>query len=754
MLRRADLALALLIAAAGGAALSWEVIWQIYAGLALGVSTTGASLTLVATMGGMGLGAWAMGRLLRRPSWDGLHPLKIYAGLEVIVGMSGLLLGPGFALLEALDRAAWQVAPALGSALHLLGIIMLLGPASFAMGATIPVIGRLAQRSGLNLSRLYAWNTAGAALGTLAMAFGALPELGVSLSARLLVLVDLCVAALAWLLASRPDATARADADSARPIRAGASWGWARVVVAATGFATFAMEVAWFRALRAAFQSTTETFAIILVAVLVPLAVGSRLTPWIRRRGLDLGLTLAGAGIGIVAITPVIERLDLLAPSIGHYWLSNLCNLLLAAGVIGLPVLLLGTALPWILDEQDQPGRWGTLYAINTAGAVVGASMAGWVLLPWLGTSRTAWLVGGSMVAVALPRLSPRGRTIGFAGAVGALVLALATQSGAGRDRVQGRTRPGVGYKVLDFAEAPDATVAVLEYDDGQRVLLIDGFQATAETHTADYMTWMGRLPMLLHDQPGRALVICFGTGQTANALRREGPTALDVVELSETVLRMADRFTSNERILTAPMVEATVMDGRAWLRRTERRYDVITLEPMPPNFAGVNALYSVEFYELMASRMNPGALAAQWLPFHIVSPEHAAAITAAFHAVFPDSILWLDPIGGTGILLGRHDPPPDPPPLASVWPGLTRSVSSGPAARGRTLTHQQIRDAVVLNKEGVARYAALAAPVTDDNQVLAYGRGRLQKLRYGGDLDRVHRAVLERIRGQGPASR
>ena len=49
-------------------------------------------------------------------------------------------------------------------------------------------------------------------------------------------------------------------------------------------------------------------------------------------------------------------------------------------------------------------------------------------------------------------------------------------------------------------------------------------------------------------------------------------------------------------------------MDGRAWLRRTERRYDLITLEPMPPNFAGVNALYSLEGAQPAAGEGSEGA--------------------------------------------------------------------------------------------------------------------------------------------------
>ena len=84
-------------------------------------------------------------------------------------------------------------------------------------------------------------------------------------------------------------------------------------------------------------------------------------------------------------------------------------------------------------------------------------------------------------------------------------------------------------------------------------------------------------------------------------------------------------------------------MDGRAWLRRTQKHYDVITLEPMPPYFAGVNALYSREFYALMAERLAPGGVVAQWVPFQLVPPYYAESLLATFRDAFPDSVLCLD---------------------------------------------------------------------------------------------------------------
>ena len=378
-------------------------------------------------------------------------------------------------------------------------------------------------------------------------------------------------------------------------------------------------------------------------------------------------------------------------------------------------MLCLGVPLPWLLAEHSDPHRAGRLYAINTLGAVSGSLLAAWVLLPSLGFARTAWLIGvgiAGLAALATPGW--RRGAIAVAGA-GALAVAVSQTSSIGRDRVQGYAvhEP---VRIVAYEEGPDSTVSVVENYRGRRRLMIDGFMTTTEElASAHYMSWMGHLPMLLHPDPRRALVICFGTGRTAHAVRLEAPERLDIVELSREVLELAPLFRSNEQVLLDPRVSVAVMDGRAWIRRSRELYDVMTLEPMPPNFAGVNSLYSVEFYALMAEKLRPGGIVAQWLPFHLVTPEHAVSIAATFVEVFPDALLWVDPFDGTGVLVGRRQE--EGPPFGSEWPGFAR------VAIPRTLTERQARAGVLLRPHQLARYAAAGRIVSDDNQLLAFGR-------------------------------
>jgi predicted membrane-bound spermidine synthase len=716
--RRAPVAaIQALVVLGGTAALSWEVVWQLRASLAFGVSALGTALTLAATMAGMTAGSLVAGAWLRERSVS--RPLRLYGVLELVIGISGLLSLPGFALLELLDARVYALAPAFAPGLHALGMVLLIAPATFAMGATVPVFQLVARSFRTSVSALYAMNTAGAAAGVLLLSFWILPSLGVKQSCGLVAAANAAI----FLLSRVPTAGAAAPARAESPSLAAEprlSPAVAQLVVVCTGFATFGLEVAWFRALRAAFWSTSSSFAIMLAAVLVPLAVGARLVPWLRRRGASPGAMLACAGILILVATPFVERMDLMARIPGTYHQVLVIWFLISLVAIGPAVLFLATALPWCLEEYPEPGMTGRLYGLNTLGSVAGSLLAAWALLPALGFARSAWVLALLVGAVAFAIQAPQRRWRVAAAAGAALLFAAALTSSPGRDRMQGLFDFG-GNRILAHEEGPDFTTSVVETPGRVRILFIDGFAATSQNRrSGHYIFWMGSLPAILHPQPERGLVICFGTGQTANALRREQLSEIDLVDVSQSVFDLAPFFESNEGVLEDSRTRAITMDGRAWLRRSDRRYDVVTLEPMPPNFSGVNSLYSREFYEIMARRLEPGGVVAQWFPIHLLTPPHATSVAATFRAVFPDALLWYDPIGGSGILVGRREGAPDP--LGSRWPGLERSVTR------RNLSNEHIRRGVLLDPAALARYASASTLITDDNQLLQFG----QLLRFG----------------------
>lgn len=723
-----------LVAAAGMAALSWEVIWQLKASLALGVSAWGAALTLAVTMGGLCAGSLLMGHILkdRIPAC----PARLYGALELAIGLSGLTLGAAFRTIESLDSWVYATAPGSAAWAHLLGVAAVLGVPTLCMGATLPLFGLMARQYRTSIAVLYGLNTLGAAAGVLLAAFLLIPQFGVAQTGWIAAAVNIAVAVIAWMLP--PGAPAQDNAPVPALSRAPPlSPAEARLVVLVTGFATFALEVAWFRSLTAAFCSTADAFAVMLASVLIALGVAAQLAPLFKKKHLPLGALMAGAGIAILLATPVIERFDYVAhlappPMVMNWFIMTLF-------VTGIPVVLLGVGLPWILDEQDSPRGWSRLYALNTLAAIFGSLSAAWLLLPAIGFARTAWLTGILVAGTGLWIAPRHRRLLGSAAVAAAMLIAVTGESGVGRTRAQGRIfYPS--HKLLEFYEGPEATIAAVEYDNGARGLVIDGFLAAAQFEKAHYMAWMGHLPMLLHPDPKTALVICFGTGQTLNAVRQENPQALDIVDINPRVFKLAHHFAANQGVLDDPRVHKIVMDGRAYMRRTEKIYDVITLEPMPPNFAGVNALYSKEFYELARRRLGPNGVIAQWVSFWLDAPNVNASIARTFQEMFPNAALWVDPISKTGVILGSMNAEI---PIGVSWPGFARTGT-------RDLAEPEVRRALRLDRDGVRRYGAHGAIISDDNQLLAYGKA-VQAMRESATLHDDNLARLEQIVRQAP---
>ena len=186
------------VAVGGMAALSWEVIWQLQTSLSLGVSAVGTALTLATTMGGMTLGSLAMGWLLpRHPDW---RPLRVYGLLEAIVGISGVFLLAGFALAEHIDSLVYGISPRLAPLSHVLSIVLVLGPATLALGATVPLFELIGRKTGTSVARLYGINTAGAAIGVLVLSFGLMPALGVTRTCLVVAIMNGAVWGATWLL--------------------------------------------------------------------------------------------------------------------------------------------------------------------------------------------------------------------------------------------------------------------------------------------------------------------------------------------------------------------------------------------------------------------------------------------------------------------------------------------------------------------------------------------------------------------------
>jgi spermidine synthase len=414
------------------------------------------------------------------------------------------------------------------------------------------------------------------------------------------------------------------------------------------------------------------------------------------------------------------------------------------------PATFMGVVLPLgmrlLVDDLARSGRQvGLAYLANTGGSVAGALLAGFALIPLLGLKHALLLLAAAQVGLggaflghlALP--PPRRRQVRAASAAllavaaGGAAWLLSGPSPFDLQNLRGSSRPVIHA----HRDAVGSSVSVVSAHAGEKMLRIDGVNAALEGARAGYMPMMAHIPLLLHPDPRRLLVICFGTGSTAGAGLLHDGTTIDVVDINPVVFDFAPHFVRwNHGVAHDPRARLIVDDGRNYLLTSRERYDVITSEPMPPRFAGVVNLYSREYYLLARERLRPGGLMVQWVPFHLVSVAEGLQILRSVREVFPHTTLWLH--GYTGIVVARRDGQ-----IAVDLPRVRRALAS-PGLR-EDLAAFGVGDALAfaglhaLGPDAIARAVAAQPPITDDRPSLEFHppTSRAQEMRQipGSDL-------------------
>jgi hypothetical protein len=495
--------------------------------------------------------------------------------------------------------------------------------------------------------------------------------LGVSGTAVFAAGLDVLAAAVALLLDRRQTPLPLATrSETTLPPRA------SRILAAAflAGLLLLALEVVWFRLLLLFVWATSGTFAILLAIVLLGISAGGLLaSAWLGRRPADsqlAGPLALAAGAATVLSYRLLEHV-LPPPEAGR--LDDWGTAAVAAWLM-LPVCITSGALFTFLghalraEVAEDARAAGQLTLANTVGAMLGALLAGFVLLPLVGMEASLLLLACSYAGVAAlapwPSMAPRRRLHLASAGLFAVVLVLFPFGAMTRHfaRVAAWWPEGQGNGVASVKEGLSETVFLLRRDVlGQPLsfrLLTNGMGMSTTTYTGRrYMGLFVWLPLSLHPEPRSALLISYGLGNTARALTATSElTRIDVVDVSPDVLRMSPLVWSDPRDnpLRDPRVRVHIEDGRFFLLASPERYDIITGEPPPPKSAGIVNLYSREYFRLMRERLAEGGIASYWLPVLHLDPREAFAVTRGFCDVFEDCSLWTG-IGHEWMLLGTR---------------------------------------------------------------------------------------------------
>jgi spermidine synthase len=678
--------LLLLFVGSGCAALIYEVVWFQLLQLVIGSSAVSLGVLLGTFMGGMCLGSFLLPRYIDTRH----HPMRVYAFLELGIGLMGLILLFGMPLINGLYTSIG------GGSIVFRAIIasICLLPPTLMMGATLPAMARWVKTSPSGVAWLgyfYGGNIGGAVIGSLLAGFYLLRVHDQAVATYVAVLLNITVAVIGLTVAGRTAYEPAEESESGVAAAEGA--GLVYVVIAISGFTALSAQVLWTRLLSLLFGATVYTFSLILAVFLFGLGIGSSLGAAIARGGVNPRAALGWCQMGLCAALAwaaymLTESLPFwpINPQIStSIWFNFQLDMVRCLWVVLPGAILWGASFPLALaavaERGQDPGRLvGGVYAANTVGAIVGSLGCGLLMVVTLGTqvSQMALIVVSALAGLMM--LAPVVANAGRQGSlqwVGMAVLVLAT-AGAGLLSRSVPPVPGilVAYgryaatwvglsNIIYVGEGLNAFVAVSQMSNGVRNYHNAGkVQASSEPQDMRLQRMLGHIT---HMMPPRgatnSLVIGCGAGVTAGAVSI-GPsvTTMTIAEIEPLVpASVAEYFGEhNYNVVTNPKVTIHIDDARHFLLTTDQKFDAITSDPLDPWVKGAASLYTREFFELVKSRLNPGGVVTLFVQLYESNTEAVKSEIATFFEAFPNAVIWGNTNNGQGydlVLMGQLDP-------------------------------------------------------------------------------------------------
>ncbi len=654
-------------------------------------------------MGGLALGSYWAGRSADRWRDRGLRTYgKLELGITAYAITIPWLLDRATSLLEIAWRLGADRHFALFGFIKFLAILIL--PATTLMGATLPVLSRVAARTtrsvGASVGALYAINTFGAVAGTIAAAFVALPALGMKRTLMANVALNAVVGIVAWIAGRPANGAEGPSAESAvYPAPVPRVSRTLLLAFAASGFAAMVLEVAWTRGMALVLGSSVYAYASMLTAFLLGLASGAgSAAQFLKRRRIAdsrgvLAVVLAAAGLLSFAAAHAIQTLPRLfaetyfrlRPSPEGWWLAQLG---IASFVMFPTTYALGWVFPLVLDavgrgRQSVASSVGRIYAANTIGTIVGAACAGFLLIPFLGVGATLLgvAIGQLLLGAALLPVSTAGAHRHRRGwVVGCVVSALfCVAFRPGWDVLM--MNSGVYMNVQDveaskgwdeFRRQFRTTSELIFARDGltasilvARQLGIDNMylavngKIDASSHVdLETQVMLGHLPLLFHPAPRDVLIVGLASGITAGSAATHPVERIRVVEVEGAMVEAARRFQRyNNDVLDDPRVTVSINDARNELQFNPVDYDVIVSEPSNPWMTVAANLFTEDFFRIARSRLRRGGVFGQWVQTYSLTPETLKSILAGFHRAFPH-VLVFETLNGIDLLVLGSDHP------------------------------------------------------------------------------------------------
>ncbi len=678
-----------------------EVVWVRLLKLTLGNTVYATSVVVSVFMAGLALGALIMGRFCDRLK----RHLRVYALIETLITISALSLPWVLKLTDHIyvwlyrsyNLGRWQllVVQVIISA----GVLLV---PSMLMGSTLPLLGRfvtsLEKEVGHLVGRLYALNTLGAATGCLLAGFILIRAFGVMGTLYTAAALNMLVAFGGWFLSrSTPETEAPKVAHAKpkikpkikptlQPAAKTTKSGFALLAIGlfASGLISIGYELLWMRSIVHLLGGFTYVFSAVLTIYLlgnvIGAGIGSRLAKKTNSATAGFAVTLCVLGFcGIIYLPALVIWMSRTAFKVEHMfaWMRHISpGLSFTAGplihcfcLFILPSIVMGMGFPMALQAWanyvHKVGRsTGTAYGANTIGAVVGGVVTGFIFLPLLGVQTSILILGliGTWIGASMwflfyseASLKRKYTLPVIAGIFTFIALSIPAADFFG---AVVRISPGIpDWDLLKVKEGITTTVSVhRDPSDGSKQLHSSGQSIAGDSYAErGDQKMLGHFGVFLNRYTNKVLSVGFGSGETTACLSQHNLEQVDCVEIAPEILEVSLEYFKHINLgdRLHDEINMIFMDAKNYIHLTDTTYDVIINDSIHPReFAENASLYSKEYFQSAAEKLNQNGMIMSWVPTYGMPSSVFVSIIGTLMDVFPHVTMWYPAIRPAPLVL------------------------------------------------------------------------------------------------------
>jgi len=605
--------------------------------LIFGVSIFGVVISVSAFMAGLGLGSFHFSERSQRAN----NPLRVYAIIELLVALLTFCLPTLFHFNQAgFNALAVNMSVNAWLTLQLCFSFLILFIPAYLMGAGFVFVLRAVKAQHEQVSLFYGINALGAAAGAL-LPLLFIPVIGWLNTLYFVASIGIAIAVVCFVLSRENPTTIAIQSPSAPASSSSDLQPLILYTYAGIGLLAMVLQVAWTRLFGMLMLRTEYVAAMIICLFILGISLGSLFSNKIKQ---SIFLQLIPVLIGSYTLLGlwILPHINSYFAELNFSWMATLGIKAAALFLITFPVTMaLGAWFPLLTAKYQDNERGATLlYAVNSLGASVGAALTGFVMLPFVGAnasvviagllfiiiggsfapSRYLWGVLAACVLFAIPvyQLSP----------VSSLLPHLYNQS-----------------HDLYVSEDAISLTHVVEQSDGQRVLLSDlqRMDASSEPSSVESQKNQVRLPLLLHPQPKRILLLGLGTGISASAALILPNRDVTAVEISKGAIAAAKNYFSQVNDAVCEKINIVNDDARHYLMSGDSKFDVIIGDLFHPDLVGRSALLSLQQFSRVKDRLNVDGVFVQWLALNQFDVSSLEIMLRTFKREFANAHMFFD---------------------------------------------------------------------------------------------------------------